>query len=136
MSLDSTPDRHRWTFAGHRVTQVAVELDGARLQSWALDASLDVRLGTAFTVRLADGTERSIDPHHPEQVAPLLTLLTRTIETLIVARSGTLVVSFSDGTEIRAASHPTIPAFEVQGGGALEGLAYVAVPGGGPLWPD
>jgi hypothetical protein len=116
------------------VTQIAVDLRSARIQSWALDASLELRFGAEFVLRLADGTERRIDPDYPEQLAPLLTLLNRVIGTLIVSRRGELEVSFSDGTEIRIASHPTLEAFEVQGGGALEGMTYVAVPGGGVPW--
>jgi hypothetical protein len=134
-SLDASADRHAWSLSGHRVTQVAADLRSARVQSWAMDASLELRLGAAFTLRLADGTERRIDPDYPEQLAPLLTLLNRVIETLVVTRSGELVVNFSDGTEIRTASHPSLEAFEVQGGGALEGMAYIAAPGGGAPWP-
>ena len=135
-SLDASPDRHHWSLSGHRVTQIAVDLTSARIQSWALDASLELRLGTAFILRLADGTERRVDPDLPEQLAPLLTLLNRVIETLVVSRRGDLVVSFSDGTEIRIASHPKLEAFEIQGGGALEGIAYIAVPGGGQPWAE
>lgn len=135
-SLDASPERHHWTLSGHRVTQIAVDPAGARIQSWALDASLELRLGTGFILRLADGTERRIDPDQPEQLAPLLTLLNRVIETLVVARTGELEASFSDGSEIRIGSHPKFEAFEVQGGGALEGMSYLAVPGGGRPWVE
>ena len=58
-SLDELPDRHRWTLHDHRVTQLVVELGGVRLVTWTLHASLDVRLGAAFTLRQADGVERA-----------------------------------------------------------------------------
>jgi hypothetical protein len=133
-SLDASPERHSWTLSGHRVTQIAADLKSARIQSWALDASLELRLGAEFVLRLADGTERRVDPDYPEQLAPLLTLLNRVIDALVVTRRGELEVSFSDGTEIRIGSHPKLEAFEVQGGGALEGMTYVALPGGGTPW--
>ena len=133
-TLDELPDRHRWTLHDHRVTQLVVELGAARLVTWTLHASLDVRLGVPFVVRQADGEDRPAAPDEPEQLAPLLTLVGRWLETLTATAAGGLRLAFSDGTELRIATDPRYEAWQVQGGGALEGLAYVARPGGGTPW--
>jgi hypothetical protein len=133
-TLDEHPDRHVWTLHDHRVTQLVVELGATRLVTWTLNASLDVRFGTPFTVRQADGLDRPADPDEPEQLAPLLTLVGRWMETLTVTADGELALAFSDGTVLSARPDPRYEAWQVQGGGALEGLAYVARPGGGAPW--
>src|SRR5437868_4579422 len=92
-TLDELPDRHVWTLHDHRVTQLVVELGAVRLVTWTLHASLDVRLGTAFTVRQADGIDRTADPDEPEQLAPLLTLVGRWAETLTATTEAQLVVT-------------------------------------------
>ena len=133
-SLDQSPDRHRWTLKGHRVTQFCADLGSARLQSWSLQSSLEIRLAVPFALAHADGIVREVDPDEPERLAPLLSLLGREIVELVVTHTGALSVAFSDGTTISVESHPRYEAFEVQGGGELEGLAYLAGPGGGPPW--
>ena len=133
-TFEEHSDRHVWTLHDHRVTQLVVELGAARLVTWTLHASLDVRLGVPFVVRQADGEDRPADPDEPEQLAPLLTLVGRWLETLTATADGGLVLAFSDGTELRIATDPRYEAWQVQGGGALEGLAYVGRPGGGTPW--
>ena len=133
-TFEEHDDRHVWTLHDHRVTQLVIELGAARLVTWTLNASLDVRLGVPFTVRQADGVERPTDPDEPEQLAPLLTLVGRWMETLTVTAGGDLVLAFSDGTVVSAHTDRRYEAWQVQGGGALEGLAYVARPGGGAPW--
>lgn len=128
------PDRHIWTLHDHRVTQMAVELGAVRLVTWTLDASVDLRLETPFTLRQADGVERLTDPDEPEQLAPLLTLVGRWIETVTVTQRAELLATFSDGTVIYAGPDTRYEAWQVQGGGALEGVSYVARPGGGVPW--
>jgi hypothetical protein len=122
--LHDAGDRHEWTLAGHRVTQLCVELASVRLHAWSLQASLDIRIATAMTVREADGIDRVLDPRAPEQLAPLLTLVGRELTALTVDRQGVLTLALSDGTSLRVESRTRPEAFEVQGGGALEGLEY------------
>lgn len=132
--LDQTPERHRWTLTGQRVTQLCVDATSARLHSWSLQASLDVRLSAPFTLRQADGGERLVDPRAPEQLAPLLTLVGRALESMTVEVEGRLTVALSDGTVVTAEAHPRLEAFDVRGGGVLEGLEYRTPPGGGAPW--
>ena len=134
-SLDERPDRHLWTLHDHRVTQLVVELGAVRLTTWTLHASLDVRIAVAFTVRQADGVDRAADPDEPEQLAPLLTLVGRWVEAFAVTEAATLSLTFSDGTMVSVAADPRYEAWQVQGAGALEGLSYVAHPGGPRPWP-
>lgn len=132
--LDQTPERHRWTFTGQRVTQLCVDATSARLHSWSLQASLDVRLSAPFILQQADGKPRLVDPRAPEQLAPLLTLVGRALDRLTVEAAGRLALSLSDGTMLTTEAHPRLEAFDVRGGGALEGLEYRAAPGGGAPW--
>lgn len=130
-TLDQSPDAHSWRFDGHRITQLCVDIGSVRLQSWSLQASLEVRVSVPFLLGEAGMATRAIDPGEPEELAPLLTLVGRTLDALRVTRTGAMTILFSDGTEIEVASHDRYEAFEVQGGGALEGVGYLARPGGG-----
>jgi hypothetical protein len=132
--IEESPDQHAWFFEGQRVTQLCVDVSSCRLQTWSLQASLDIRFGVPFRLTLADGTSREIDPEASEQAAPLLSLINREIVTLVVTRAGALEVRLTDGSILSVDSHPRYEAFEVSGGGALEGLSYLAVPGGGSPW--
>ena len=133
-SCEEHADRHVWTLIDHRVTQLAVEPGAVRLQTWSLNDSAELRCVTPFLLRQADGDARMVDPDEPEQLAPLLTLVGRALETLTVGRDGNLVAEFSDGTVLSAPPHGRHRAWEVVGGGALEGVAYRCEAGGGPLW--
>ena len=137
MSAEVTlsPDEHRWVLSGHRVTQLAVDLTSFRFLTWTLEASAEIRLAVPFTFREPDGVMRRLDPDEPEQLAPLLSLLGRSIELLVVTRSGGLELAFGDGSSLECAAHARSEAWEVQGGGALEGMSYRGVPGGGAPWP-
>jgi hypothetical protein len=133
-TFEEHDDRHVWTLHDHRVTQLVVELGAARLVTWTLNASLDVRFGVPFVVRQADGEDRTADPDEPEQLAPLLTLVGRWMESLTATAGGELHLAFSDGTMLIARPDPRYEAWQVQGGGALEGLSYLVRPGGGAPW--
>lgn len=129
-TLDELPDRHVWTLYDHRVAELAVEVGACRLLTWTLQASAELALGAEFTVRHADGIERGVDPDEPEQMAPLLTLVGRSLESLTVMRRGELVATFSDGTIVTVGPHPRRDAWQVQGGGGLEGMVYRCKAGG------
>ena len=129
-----TPNEHRWKLKGHRITQLALDLESFRLLTWTLDASAEVRLAAPFTFSEPDAIERTIDPEEPEQLSPLLSLLGRTIDLLVATRHGELMLTFGDGSSLRALPHPRSEAWEVQGGGALEGMSYRCEPGGGAPW--
>jgi hypothetical protein len=132
--VSETPNEHRWILSGHRITQLSLDLTSFRFLTWTLDASAEVRLAVPFTFREPDGIEHAIDPQEPEQLSPALSLLGRNIELLVATRRGELMVAFGDGSSLRAGAHPRIDAWEVQGGGALEGMAYRCTPGGGVPW--
>ena len=129
-----SPDEHRWVFSGHRVSQLAVDLTSFRFLTWTLEASAEVRLVAPFTFHEPDGVQRQLDPEEPEQLAPLLSLLGRSIDLLVATRQGKLHLAFGDGSSLEARAHPRVDAWEVQGGGALEGMAYRCRPGGGAPW--
>jgi hypothetical protein len=91
-------------------------------------------LAATFHLTLADGTTREINPEDSERLAPLLTMIGREILHLTVAKSGSLSLRLSDGSMIEIDSHPRHAAFEVNGGGSVEGITYLARPGGGSPW--
>jgi hypothetical protein len=132
--LDESPERHDWTLSGHRITQLCVELAACRIQSWSLTDSLEIRLGAPFRLTLADATSRTIDPELPEQIAPLLSTVSLELSLLTVTQSGSLRIQISDGSTIEIDSHPRYEAFQISGGGSLEGIAYLAQRGGGSPW--
>ena len=133
-SVEERGDAHEWTFEGHRLTELAVDRDGLRLQSWSLTESLHLRVLAPFSYAQADGSDRAIDPREPEQLSPLLSLLGRLVLGARVAADGALEVRFGDGSVLACAPHASRDAWDLQGAGALEGLAYRAPAGGGVPW--
>ena len=127
-------DEHRWNLRDATVTQLVIDPASVRIVSWHLRGSTDIRLGQCFTYTEADGTERLVDPGHPEQAAPLLALVTHRIDEVTVHRSGVLHLRFGDGSRIRIEPHPQFEAWEARGEGALGDLNYLCIPGGGPPW--
>jgi hypothetical protein len=132
--LIDSKDEHHWVLLDHKVIQVIVDLSSFRLQSWSLDGSTDIRFGTSSRLRLPSGLERPLDPSVPEGLSPLLALVGRALRSLTVTRTGSLIVTFSDGATLETDPHPRTTAWEVQGGGVLEGMTYVCAPGGGAPW--
>lgn len=129
-SLIDSPDEHHWVLLDHRVTQLVFEPQALRFESWSLDGSTEVRLAGPFTLRQPGGAERLLDPVETPTLAPVLALLRRRLASLTIARDGELVVDFDGGLAIVAPPSTRTDAWEVQGGGALEGLSYRCLTGG------
>lgn len=123
-TLIESSDEHHWVLLDHQVTQLVVESASLRIQTWALDASAEIRCAAPFALRQSSGAERTLDPSETETLAPLLTLLRRRLESITVTRDGELTAGFSGGTSLVVPSGRRTPAWEVQGGGALEGMSY------------
>lgn len=132
-SLIQSTDEHHWVLLDHRVTQLAVDARALRIQSWALDGSTELRVAAPFTLRGAGGAERTLDPVETLTLGPALALLRRRLASLTITRDGELTCDFGDGVALVVAPDRRIDAWELQGGGALEGMAYRCPPGGG-LW--
>ena len=133
-SLIESPDEHHWVLLDHRVTQLAVDTRSLRLQTWSLDGSTELRVAAAFTLRSAGGGARTLDPVETLALAPALALLRRRLTSLTISRAGELTAEFGDGTALLVAPDPRVEAWEVQGGGTLEGMAYRCPAGGGLAW--
>lgn len=86
-NFEQSPDQHTWTFESQPVTQVCVDRTSCRVESWTLQASLEIRFDAVFGLALADGTYREIDPDASEQVAPMLTLIGREVMRLVVHKT-------------------------------------------------
>lgn len=135
-SLIPSDDEHHWVLLDHQVTALTVDLRALRFQTWSLDGSTEVRVAGPFTLR-AGGTgtaERTLDPIDTLTLAPALALLRRRLASLTITRAGELTAAFADGSALVCAPDRRVEAWEVQGGGALEGMAYRAPTGGDPLW--
>lgn len=127
--LIESADEHHWVLLDHRVTQLVIDGSSIRIQTWSLDGSADVRLAAPFVAHLASGAARRIDPADTERLAPCLALVGLGVRSVTVTRTGTLTLAFSDGSSIAASPDPRRPAWDVQGGGILEGMAYAGQPG-------
>ncbi len=132
--LEETPDRHQWTFQDLRVTQLLVDPGSFRIQAWHLSAQIELRLGVPFAFRDLDGRSRVVDPEAPEQVAPLLTLVGRSVDAAMISRSGALAIRFGDGSTIDIEPHDQFEAWEIQGTGELAEVNYLCGVGGGSPW--
>jgi len=131
--LIESDDEHHWVLLDHRVTQLVIDRASIRLQTWSLDGSADIRLAAPFVMQLASGGTRHIDPTDTERLAPCLALVGLGVRSVTVTRTGTLTLAFSDGSTLTASPDPRRPAWDVQGGGVLEGMAYAGAPGA-ELW--
>lgn len=127
--LIESDDEHHWVLLDHRVTQLVIDRESIRIQTWSLDGSADVRLGAPFVSQLPNGATRTIDPRDTERLAPCLALVGLGVRSVTVTRGGTLTLAFSDGSTLTAPPDPRQTAWDVQGGGVLEGMAYAGEPG-------
>lgn len=131
--LIESDDEHHWVLLDHRVTQLVIDRASIRIQTWSLDGSADIRLAAPFVAQLASGATRHIDPSDTERLAPCLALVGLGVRSVTVTRNGTLSLAFSDGSMLTSAPDPRRVAWDVQGGGVLEGMAYAGAPGA-ELW--
>ena len=129
-TLIESPDEHHWVLLDHQVTQIVIDASSFRVQTWSLEGSAEIRCAVPFRLRQASGSERSIDPTETETLAPVLVLLRRRLESITITRDGELTAAFSGGTSLvvrartLATGGPRGAGWEVQGGGALEGMSY------------
>ena len=131
--LIESDEEHHWVLLDHRVTQLVIDQTSIRVQTWSLDGSADIRLGAPFSYQLANGSTRLLDPVETERLSPCLGWVGLGVRSITVTRAGTLSLAFSDGSAISAAPDPRRTAWDVQGGGILEGMAY-AGEAGVTLW--
>ncbi|HEY0969486.1 MAG TPA: DUF6188 family protein [Gemmatimonadales bacterium] len=122
-SLIESPDEHHLVLLEHHVTQIVIDQRSLRIQSWALDGSTEVLIAAPFTLSLG-GAPRALDPIETQGLAPVLALLRRRLASITVARSGDLTLEFGDGATLAVPPDRRVEAWELQGGGALEGLVY------------
>lgn len=130
--IEST-DEHHWVLLEHRITELALLARALRLRTWSLDGSVEVLLASAFVLRQPNGTRR-MDTADPDTLAPILGLVGLAIRSLTIRRDGALELELGDGRVLAAGPDPRVDAWQVQGGGVLEGMAYRCPAGGGAPW--
>jgi hypothetical protein len=123
-TLIESPDEHHWVLLEHQVTQIIVDASSFRVQTWSLEGSAEIRCAAPFALRQSSGAERTIDPTETETLAPILALVRRRLESITVTRDGELTAAFSGGISLIVSGGRRTAAWEVQGGGALEGMSY------------
>jgi hypothetical protein len=133
-TLIQSPDEHHWMLLDHRVTQLAFDASSVRIHTWSLDASAEVRVDAPFTLSQPSGARRAFDPTASESLGPVLALLRRRVESVTVSRDGALTLAFAGGASLVVEPHARLDAWEVQGGGTLEGVGYRCPVGGGAMW--
>ena len=129
-----SPGEHHWVLLDHRVTQLAFDTESVRLHTWALDGSTELRVAAPFSLRTAAGGGRLHDPDDTAALAPVLALLRRRLTALTITRAGELTADFEGGLALEVPPSPRRSAWELQGGGALEGVVYRCPVGGGVPW--
>lgn len=91
------------------------------------EGSFEVRIEQPFVVTGSDG-EVTLDAEgDPQQMAPALRVLRRTVEQAIAFKDGGLELTFDDGTVLRVAADEDYEAWNIAGPG---GLRVVSMPGG------
>ena len=123
-TLIESPDEHHWVLLDHQVTQIVVDASSFRVQTWSLEGSAEIRCSAPFTLRQSSGAERALNPTETETLAPILALLRRRLESITITRHGELTAAFSGGTSLVISGARRAAGWEVQGGGALEGMSY------------
>jgi len=87
-----------------------------------------VVLEAPFEVISSSGEAALVDPARKEDLGPVLSCFEKVVERVAVSREeGSLVVNFTDGTIVRAASDAEYEAWEV----SAAGVKIIATPGGG-----
>ena len=132
--LIESPGEHHWVLIDHRVTELMVAIASVALRTWSLDASAELTISAPFTLHVPSGAERAVDPQQSETLAPALALLRRYLRSVTITRAGELRADLSDGYALTVPPHPRLEAWVIQGGGALEGMAYRCPAGGGMPW--
>ena len=131
--LIESEEEHHWVLLEHIVTELAVDQHALRIRTWSLDGSVEVRLASTFALRQPNGARR-MDPAEPETLGPVLALVGAAIRSLTIRRDGTLELELGDGRVVAAGPDARIEAWQAQGGGVLEGMAYRCPPRGGVPW--
>ena len=127
--LIESQDEHHWVLLDHRVTQLVIDRESVRIQTWSLDGSADIRLASTFAFHLANGSTKQLDPIETERLSPCLALVGLGVRSITVTRAGTITLAFGDGSSISASPDPRRSSWDIQGGGVLEGMAYAGQPG-------
>lgn len=123
-SLIPSSDEHHWVLLDHRVTQLTLDTQSLRFQSWSLDGSTEVRIAGPFRLTQPAGAERQLDPADTTTLAPVLGIVRRRLTSLTISSDGELTAALDGGMALVVPVSRRTDAWEVQGGGALEGLSY------------
>lgn len=126
------PDRHVWTLEEWPITALSFEQAGVRLAVRTPAGSAEIRVGGRFRLE-GPASPRVLDPADTPTLAPLLPLRGLPLRRIEVAADGELTLSIGDRVLV-VRPDPRFEAWDAQGSGVLDGLAYRCPPGGAPPW--
>jgi len=129
-SLIPSSDEHHLVLLDHRITELTLDTRSLRFQSWSLDGSTEVRIAGPFALRQGAGVERQLDPADTTTLGPVLAIVRRRLTSLTIASDGELTATLDGGMALVVPPSRRTDAWEVQGGGALEGLSYRSLASG------
>jgi Family of unknown function (DUF6188) len=126
--LDSDADTWHIDLAGRTVLMLTVDYRVSLHLHGESTYDGTVILERPFEVDGPDGSVAHVDTGRKRELAPVLECFEKVVEAVTVAREdGSLAVTFTDGTRLRAASHPHFEAWDVN----APPVKIVALPGGG-----
>ncbi len=130
--LIDTDDEHHWVLIDYRVAEVVAGTGWVAVRVWSLGGSFDVRVATTCALVLPSGARRELRPDNADSLAPLLALVGVGVRSLTTTRAGTTTVAFGDDSALELTRSGRPEAWEIEGGGVLEGMSYDAVGTGTP----
>ncbi|HST58918.1 MAG TPA: hypothetical protein VLK84_09525, partial [Longimicrobium sp.] len=100
---------HDWQFAGYRITALTFDLSSVRMEAWAPEGSIRLRLGAQFSMQSAEQGRVILDPEIPLSCAPLLSLVGAELHRFTATGTGVLTMQ-AGGCTIEVAPHPEFEA--------------------------
>ncbi len=130
--LIDTADEHHWVLIDYRVSEVVAGAGWFAVRVWSIGGSFEARVTTSCALVLSSGVRRDLRPDNAESLAPLLALVGVGVRSLTTTRNGPTTVAFGDDSVLELTRSGRAQAWEIEGGGVLEGMSYDASGTGTP----
>lgn len=110
---------------GRLVTRCFVD-NAFGIDFWLKDDEYTVRIGEPF-LYIESERQHSISPEEPTTLCPVLSILHKEVNSIRAYKTGSLCISFSDGSYLSVDASPDYEAWEISGSNGLE---IISMPGG------
>ena len=132
MQFAEYPDRRVWAFEDLEVTRLCINYSFLLLMS-GQDGDFSLTIHAPFRYRLGERVYEA-EAEKIESIAPVLEILHKRVNQLVVWRNGDLAVEFSDQSEIAVTKDWQYESWETTAEGALLSLGMLCSPHEGPPW--